>query len=66
MAKERVLIFDDHSERSTLLSSSLIDLGYDVVLFDCGSEIEMQNKIHIYNPDYLVTDTDELVALRKH
>lgn len=66
MQKERVLIINCRSERSTILSNSLITQGYEVVTLNDQSTEEIQRQIHIYHPDYVVMDDDELVALTTH
>ncbi|MDH5546896.1 MAG: hypothetical protein OEZ43_14985 [Gammaproteobacteria bacterium] len=66
MVKERVLVFNDNSERIALLSDSLSGMGYEVVVLDCLNGLEMQRQIYLYHPDYIVMDDDELIALRRH
>ena len=64
--KERVLIFNSETERSSLLSSSLLTRGYEVVILPEQNAEEIQNNIHLYQPNYIVMEDDELIALATH
>ena len=61
--KEKVLIFSCHTDRSNLLSDSLLTKGYDVRVIDEQCLEDMQQQIHHYRPDYVVLEDDELIAL---
>ena len=66
MHKERVLIINCHTERSHILSDSLSSQGYEVIELPDLSIEQIQRQIHIYHPDYLVLDDDELISLSTH
>ena len=64
--KEKVLIFNCHTERSNMLFDSLLTKGYEVRIIDEHNPEEIQQQIHHYRPDYVVMEDDELIALTGH
>ena len=61
MEKERVLLINDHTERTLLLEQSLASAGYDVMVLHDADQDRLQHCIDSFHPDYLMLEDEILV-----